>query len=304
MVMKTFIAAACVATMAGGMVYFGTQPAESGGMTKIEGVVTAANETQQTRKIVSRYLGPAEAEVVAEAEFTGAEIDDNPYVVDSGATTDEAHPHPPIRKRKPKPEDSVPEDSVPEDSVFQFEVEVEVETETQTEIIDPEQVLPEPVSPIEKVETGPAADNFMQPPSQTEIPETEPVREIRPVPPRRRKPRTDHNSNANHPATQRINVVFEQAKNISQPDLRDRAYLDLADYAVSKGLFDEAEQAALKIGQVELRDTARSRIAMGLARYGKSEEAFALIEQVEVTELRDVMRLQVIEALLGTDGRR
>jgi len=102
----------------------------------------------------------------------------------------------------------------------------------------------------------------------------------------------------------RIRVVFKEAENIEQPDLKDRAYLDLADYATSKGLFEEAERAALKIGQVELRDTARSRIAMGLARYGYSDEAFALIEQVEVEELRDVMRLQVIEALLGTDGRR
>jgi len=106
------------------------------------------------------------------------------------------------------------------------------------------------------------------------------------------------------PAQKRIETVFRQAENITQPDLRDRAYLDLAEYATVKGLFDEAKTAAKKIEQVELRDTARSRIAMGLARLGKSDEAFALIEEVEVTELRDVMRLQVIEALLGTDTRR
>jgi len=106
------------------------------------------------------------------------------------------------------------------------------------------------------------------------------------------------------PAQKRIETVFRQAENITQPDLRDRAYLDLAEYATVKGLFDEAKTAAQKIEQVELRDTARSRIAMGLARLGKSDEAFALIEEVEVTELRDVMRLQVIEALLGTDARR
>lgn len=292
MVMKTFIAAACVATMAGGMVYFGTQPAESGGMTKIDGVVTAPNETEQTRKIVSRYLGPDEAEVAVEAEFVDTELEDNPYVVESAIDAAEEHPHPPRRKRKPQPE-------APEQ-----EVETVVEVAVETEIIDPEQVLPEPVNPIEPVEVVPSEPEFMLPPGRPEIPETEPVREIRPVPPRRRKPRTDHNSNANDPAMQRINVVFEQAENIIQTDLRDRAYLDLSDYATSKGMFEEAEAAALKIGQVELRDTARSRIAMGLARYGKSEEAFALIEQVEVTELRDVMRLQVIEALLGTDGRR
>jgi len=109
---------------------------------------------------------------------------------------------------------------------------------------------------------------------------------------------------SNSPVSARIAAVFEQAENISQPDLRDRAYLDLTDYATDKGRFDEAERAALKIQQVELRDTARSRIAMGLARNGNSDEAFGLIEDVEVEELRDVMRLQVIEALLGTDNRR
>ncbi len=86
--------------------------------------------------------------------------------------------------------------------------------------------------------------------------------------------------------------------------MKDRAYLDLSDYATNKGLFDDAQRAALKINQPELRDTARSRIAMGMARYGMSDEAFSLIEQVEIQELRDVMRLQVIEALLGTDMRR
>ena len=106
------------------------------------------------------------------------------------------------------------------------------------------------------------------------------------------------------PAQKRIDVVFRQAERIAQPELRDRAYLDLTDYATSKGLFDQAQKAALRIKQVELRDTARSRIAMGMARYGMANEAFALIEKVEVKELKDVMRLQVIEALLGTDTRR
>ena len=106
------------------------------------------------------------------------------------------------------------------------------------------------------------------------------------------------------PAQMRIDVVFKEAKQIKQADLRDRAYLDLADYATNKGLFNQAEKAALKINQPELRDTARSRIAMGMARYGMADEAFALINKVEVKELQDVMRLQVIEALLGTDQIR
>ncbi len=118
------------------------------------------------------------------------------------------------------------------------------------------------------------------------------------------KPATTKKLKEIDPAQMRINVVFKQAERISQPDLRDRAYLDLADYATNKGMFDQAKKAALRIKQVELRDTARSRIAMGMARYGMADEAFALIGKVEVKELRDVMRLQVIEALLGTDIRR
>ena len=114
----------------------------------------------------------------------------------------------------------------------------------------------------------------------------------------------DKTAEVEDPAQMRIDVVFKQAEKIAQPDLRDRAYLDLADYATSKGMFDQAKKAALRIKQVELRDTARSRIAMGMARYGLADEAFALIAKVEVKELKDVMRLQVIEALLGTDTRR
>ncbi|NNE56818.1 MAG: hypothetical protein HKN36_01805, partial [Hellea sp.] len=106
------------------------------------------------------------------------------------------------------------------------------------------------------------------------------------------------------PAQQRVNVVFEQAENIKQSDLRDQAFLDLVEYATRKGMFEDAKIAAAKINQIELRDTARSRIAMGLARYGQSDEAFALIEEVEVDALRDIMRLKVIEALLGNDQRR
>lgn len=120
----------------------------------------------------------------------------------------------------------------------------------------------------------------------------------------RKKPVRTKKLSSNDPAQQRIDVVFKQARLIKQVDLRDRAYLDLADYATNKGLFDQAQKAVLRINQPELRDTARSRIAMGMARYGMADEAFDLIGKVEVKELQDVMRLQVIEALLGATNQR
>lgn len=102
----------------------------------------------------------------------------------------------------------------------------------------------------------------------------------------------------NPDASMRIMTVMEQADKIRQPDLRDRAYLDVVDYALTEDLFTPANSAMEKIKQVELRDTARARMAINLAEKGDSASAFALIDEVEVSELRDVMRLQVIEALI------
>ena len=102
----------------------------------------------------------------------------------------------------------------------------------------------------------------------------------------------------NPDASQKILAVTEQAKQISQPDLRDRAYLDIVDFAVSNGLYSAAITSMVEINQVELRDTARSRIAIAYAIAGDSQSAFTLIDQVEVDELRDVLRLQVIEAVI------
>lgn len=103
----------------------------------------------------------------------------------------------------------------------------------------------------------------------------------------------------NPDASMRIMSVMEQAAMIKQPDLRDRAYLDVTEYALSEGLFNPAAAAMEKIRQVELRDTARARIAVELAVRGDSVSAFAVIDEVEVDELRDIMRLEVIEALIA-----
>ncbi len=296
MVVKIFTAATIVAAMAGSMVYFGTQPAGTSGTIKIESNASEVDETGATRKIVSRYIGSDDSIVESEStpSYNAELIDDNPYVVDAEGT-ETGHPHPPRAKRKSE------------------------EEVVEVEVIDPDQVVP---SLTEEEADYPAVGSVIELEiSEASIdaglvsePEDEvmPVEIVEEVPPthanrvKRSDTRTLDKDQVSHddPAMQRIKVVFEQALNIEQIDLRDRAYLDLSDYATSKGLFGQAERAALKINQVELRDTARSRIAMGLARYGKSDEAFALIEAVEVSELRDVMRLQVIEALLGTNARR
>lgn len=89
---------------------------------------------------------------------------------------------------------------------------------------------------------------------------------------------------------------LSEAKKITQPDLKDQAYLRLVDYAVAKKLFGKANGVVSSLSSPELRDTARSRIANGLARNGQSKQAFKLLDSVEVEPLKDVLRLQVIEA--------
>lgn len=282
MVMKTLIFATCAAMFAGGVVYFGTETTENGGSARIEASDSRADKTG-SKDIISRYIASDDKDAEALAGSEG----DNPYVVDAAVE----HPHPPIKS------DEAP-DVVGAD-------ENRAKNERQIDPTDGEDAATE--SPSAEIKPATVVEN-------TEINRTaaETRKKDRAVDQRTRTTKplkisdkkqvvADHSKD---PAQLRINAVFEQAENISQPDLRDRAYLDLVDYATSKGMFREAERAALKIQQIELRDTARSRIAMGLARFGDSEKAFSLIEDVEIDELRDVMRLQVIEALLGTDGRR
>ena len=96
----------------------------------------------------------------------------------------------------------------------------------------------------------------------------------------------------------RLSVVMEQSDLLTQPDLRDRAYLGVVEYALSVDDYNSAQNAVGKIAQAELRDTARSLIALEFARNGMSDAAFQTIDEVEVDELRDVMRLQVIESMI------
>ena len=96
-------------------------------------------------------------------------------------------------------------------------------------------------------------------------------------------------------------TLMTQAKRIKSKTLKDQAYLDIVDYAVNVGRYDEAYKAMKNIDQIELRDTARGSIAISMARSGQADSAFDIIDQVEIDTLRDVMRLQVIEAIAIPD---
>lgn len=288
MVMKTFIFATCAALFAGGVVYFGTDAVENGGSARVE--TGSVNEsTSDSKEIISRYIGASE-KVVADTDQDEAV---NPYEIEDEGNL----PHP-------------PKENASEASKLTDDVDVTIETDPVDQDIEiPQNSMGEVTEKLnlndDALDKTVSAESAETQSIGSQTAEKEDIREVAtPQKPKPAQTAQEKGELDDDPAQLRVNAVFEQAENISQPDLRDRAYLDLADYATGKGLFKDAEKAALKIQQVELRDTARSRIAMGLARYGKSDEAFSLIEDVEIDELRDVMRLQVIEALLGTDGRR
>lgn len=99
-------------------------------------------------------------------------------------------------------------------------------------------------------------------------------------------------------ARAKFRMASQQSKLIEQSELKDQAVIDMIDFALANGLYQDAENAVKGINQPELRDTARSRIAVSYALQGRSQEAFRMIEKVEVEALRDVMRLQTIQAMI------
>ena len=94
-----------------------------------------------------------------------------------------------------------------------------------------------------------------------------------------------------------FDILMMQAKRITEITLQDQAYVDVVHYALRANLFDEAQEAMLKIRQPELRDTSRGQMGIVIARQGQHKRAFAIIDQVETDGLRDVLRLQIIEAI-------
>ena len=321
MVIKTFIAASCAAVLAGGMVYFSTSPANSEGSIELGKPAIAPNanpkstskpvnsntaddkKDAQKPSILRRYVdkdeSPKAIETPKKNPYTIAENEamnsngDAQSKPENRLVAELEHPHP--RPKAGESKKAVKEgDKAKTDKTEAKRQNKISETASannpkpETEPVKAQTPKPQTIRPPLQVphQAQPALNNSQK---------AERAKAKKPI-----NPRVSHDD----PAKIRIDTVFEQAEQIEQPDLKDRAYLDLSDYATNKGMFDDAQRAALKINQPELRDTARSRIAMGMARYGMSDEAFDLIEQVEIQELRDVMRLQVIEALLGTDIRR
>ncbi|PHR61828.1 MAG: hypothetical protein COA43_01270 [Robiginitomaculum sp.] len=92
-------------------------------------------------------------------------------------------------------------------------------------------------------------------------------------------------------------ILMMQAERIEEIALQDQAFVDVVHYALRANLFDEAQEAMLKIRQPELRDTSRGQMGIVIARQGQHKRAFSIIDQVETDGLRDVLRLQVIEAI-------
>jgi len=98
-----------------------------------------------------------------------------------------------------------------------------------------------------------------------------------------------------------LSTVMREAAQIKKPELRDQAYFEITEYALSEGRFDSARMAHDMITQDELSYTAKSRIAVAFAQNGQPTKAFKVIEEVNEAELRDFMRLQVIEALIAPE---
>lgn len=95
--------------------------------------------------------------------------------------------------------------------------------------------------------------------------------------------------------------VLEQAERISDPQLRQQAYLNVVDYALKQGDFDGANALTGKFDTVDYKFTALSRIAMRYAQLGYDEKAFELIDTIDDPEFADILRMQVIETLAAPE---
>lgn len=100
-------------------------------------------------------------------------------------------------------------------------------------------------------------------------------------------------------STPLLSTVMREAAEIKKSELRDQAYFEITEYALSEGRYDSARMAHDMIEQEELAYTAKSRIAVAFAQNGQPTKAFKVIGEVKEAELRDFMRLQVIEALIA-----
>ena len=177
------------------------------------------------------------------------------------------------------PKDSIPEDNVPEDS--QSEESMPDDSMKEAAITEPKEAM-----------------------AEAEV-EAEPTRSFRGNRINNRSRRDGDRNNrqsGRSSISSTVEVIMGEAAKIEMPELRDRAYLELVDFALDHKDFDAARKALIEIEQVELRDTARNRMAVSFAQNNQTEEAFAALEELEVDALRDVIRLQVIEAIIAPES--
>ena len=126
-----------------------------------------------------------------------------------------------------------------------------------------------------------------------------PATEMPPVPAAPEYEFTSDISNMADDSTPMIATVMQEAARIKKAELRDQAYFEITEFALSEGRFESAKIAHDMIVQAELAYTAKSRIAVAYAQGGQASKAFKTISEVDEAELRDFMRLQVIEALIA-----
>ncbi len=113
---------------------------------------------------------------------------------------------------------------------------------------------------------------------------------------------TDTDHQMANDTTPLLATVMKEAAAIEKPELRDQAYFEITEFALSEGRYDSARLAHDMIKQDELSYTAKSRIAVAYAQNGQPTKAFKVIGEVDEAELRDFMRLQVIEALIAPEN--
>jgi len=73
---------------------------------------------------------------------------------------------------------------------------------------------------------------------------------------------TSDMTNMANDSTPLLSTVMREAAEIKKPELRDQAYFEITEYALSEGRFDSARMAHDMIEQDELSYTAKSRIAV------------------------------------------
>lgn len=96
-----------------------------------------------------------------------------------------------------------------------------------------------------------------------------------------------------------FDVVFHEIQAFDAPELKDQAYFFLVTKALDERAYAVARKAINLIKTPEMKETARINLAVTYGRDGDFDTAFALVNDVEQGEYRDILRLQVIEALMG-----